>query len=89
MTLLSLSWMAADPPGGGVSPLAWTIIGALVVVITIAIPAIWNRGNKIHDQLYADLKDCNEKRLKSEEDMLGMLKVVRIQMEQSRGGKRP
>lgn len=76
-----------DPPGGGVSPLAWVIIGALATVVGTVVPALWYRGNKIHDKMYADLKECNEKKTEQEEEMLGLMKVLRLQMEQSRGGK--
>jgi hypothetical protein len=87
--VLSLSCMifvaaAVDPPAGGVSPLAWTIIGALALVCATAIPALWIRGNRIQDRMYEDLKKCNEKRNQSEEDQLGLLKVLRIQMEESK-----
>lgn len=77
-----------DPPSGGVSPLAWAIIGALALVISVAIPALWNRGNKIQDRMYEDLKACNEKRAEQEEEILGLLKVLRLQMEQSKGGRK-
>jgi hypothetical protein len=77
-----------DAPIGGISPLAWIIVSALVGVITVAVPALWYRGNKIQDKMYEDLKECNEKRARSEEDQLGLLKVLRLQMEQSRGGKK-
>ena len=89
--LLSLSCMmaaAGDPPAGGISPLAWVIILALVAVIAGVIPALWIRGNKIQDKMYEDLKVCNEKRAKTEDDVLGLMKVLRLQMEASRGGKR-
>jgi hypothetical protein len=76
------------PPSGGISPLAWVIIGALVTVCVTVIPALWYRGNKIHDQMYEDLKKCNEKCKQSEEDVLGLMKVLRLQMEASRGGKK-
>ena len=76
-----------DPPAGGVSPLAWVIIGALATVVGTVVPALWYRGNKINDKMYADLKECNEKKAEQEEEMLGLMKVLRLQMEQSRGGK--
>lgn len=82
-----LSMARVDPPAGGLSPLAWVIIIALTSVCAAAIPALWYRGNKIQDKMYEDLKACNEKRAQSEEDLLGLLKVLRIQMEASRGGK--
>lgn len=70
-------------PDGAVSPLAWAIIGALVtaLVAVCAFSKYWT------DRLYSDLKECNEKRAASEEDVLGVLKVLRLQMEQSKGGK--
>jgi uncharacterized protein YdgA (DUF945 family) len=79
---------AVEPPSGAISPLAWAIIVALSFVCATAIPALWYRGNKIQDKMYEDLKKCNEKRLQSEEDQLGLLKVLRLQMEASRGAKR-
>lgn len=85
----SLLYKAFDSaPDGGISPLAWTIIGALVIVISGVVPALWRRGNKMQDRMYADLKECNEKRLEQEEEVLGLLKVLRIQMEESKGGKK-
>jgi hypothetical protein len=78
---------AGDPPAGGLSSLAWTIILVLCGVIAAVVPALWIRGNKIQDRMYADLKACNEKRVQSEEDMLGLMKVLRLQMEHSKGGK--
>lgn len=79
---------AGDPPSGGISPLAWIIILALVGVIAAVIPALWLRGNKIQDRMYEDLKICNEKRAKTEDDVLGLMKVLRLQMEASKGGKK-
>lgn len=75
------------PPDGGVSPLSWAIIAALATVIASAVPALWIRGNKMQDRMYADLKTCNEKKTEQEEEVLGLLKVLRLQMEQSRGGR--
>ena len=76
-----------DPPSGGISPLAWIIIVSLAGVIAAVIPALWYRGNKMQDKMYEDLKTCNEKRAQTEEDVLGLMKVLRVQMEKSRGGK--
>ena len=76
------------PPSGGISPLAWVIILALAGVIAAAIPALWVRGNKMQDKMYEDLKECNQKRAEAEEDLLGLLKVLRLQMEASKGGKK-
>lgn len=87
---LSVATMLAEvtPPSGGISPLSWVIIGVLATVCTTVIPALWYRGNKIQDTMYEDLKKCNEKRAQSEEDVLGLMKVLRLQMEASKGGKR-
>jgi len=75
--------VAAVAPDGGVSPLAWAIIGALVT----ALVAVSLFAKYWTDRLYSDLKECNEKKAASEEDVLGVLKVLRLQMEQSKGGK--
>lgn len=90
---LSVSLMAAvaaagDPPTGGISPLAWIIIVVLAGALGAVVPALWIRGNRIQDRMYEDLKICNEKRAKSEDDILGLMKVLRLQMEASRGGKK-
>ena len=87
---LSVTMALAEvtPPSGGISPLSWVIIGALAAVCATVIPALWFRGNKIQDTMYEDLKKCNEKCKQSEEDVLGMMKVLRLQMEASRGGKK-
>ncbi len=76
------------PPAGGISALAWVIIVVMAGIGAAVIPALWYRGNKIQDQMYEDLKKCNEKRAQSEEDQLGLLKVLRLQMETSKGGKK-
>ncbi len=85
-----------DPPTGSISPLAWVIIGALTVVCATVIPALWHRGNKerdraenIREKMYEDLKECNQKRADSEEEVLGLMKLLRLMMEQSKpkGGK--
>lgn len=82
--LLTDAVARVDPPAGGISPLAWAIIGALAAAIGAAVPALWYRGNKIQDQMYEDLKTCNERKAQLEEDLLGLLKVLRLSMEQSR-----
>lgn len=88
MTLLSMSFVIlVNPPEGGISALAWIIIGVLASVCATVIPALWIRGNKIQDRMYADLKACNARRVQSEEEQLGLLKLIRLQMEQSKGGK--
>lgn len=79
--------LAVDPPAGGVSPLAWVIISALALALTVVVPALWHRGNKMYDMVYADLKACTESKATHEEDVVGVLKVLRIQMEKARGGK--
>lgn len=82
---LSMAFAVApvDPPAGGVSPLAWVLVTALatalVTVCTVALKRI--------DRMYDDLKACNAARADSEEDTLGLLKVLRTQMERSRGGR--
>ena len=87
-----------DPPTGGISPLAWTIIGALSLVCLTVIPALWHRGNKerdkaeeIREKMYEDLKECNQKRADSEEEILGLMKLMSLMMEKSKpplkGGK--
>jgi hypothetical protein len=78
-----LSTGEVDPPSGGVSPLAWVIVlalvGALGAVCTVALKWV--------GRMYKDLKDCNAAKAEQEEDTLGLLKVLRIQMEQSKGGR--
>jgi len=86
-TFLVAAIAASAPPDGGVSPLAWVIISALAAVVAGVVPALWIRGNKMQDRMYADLKACNEKKTEQEEEVLGLLKVLRLQMEQSRGGR--
>ena len=87
------------PPAGSISPLAWAIIGALVTVICVTIPALWFRGNSIQDRMqkrmdevqdkmYADLKECNEKKLELEDEVLDLMKLLRLQMEQSKVRKK-
>ena len=88
----SIHWIVdavTDPaPLGVISPVAWTIIGVLSAVCATVIPALWARGNAMQDKMYEDLKACNEERAKSEEDLLGLMKVLRLQMEQSKGGRK-
>lgn len=71
------------PPAGGLTPLAWTIIVTLCTVLVTVVGALW----KDRQQTYKDLKDCNAKHAEQEEEILGLLKVLRVQMEQSKGGK--
>lgn len=91
--LLSLSILMevtnVEPPTGGISGLAWVIILALAVAFGAVVPALWHRGNKLQDKMYEDLKICNDKRAKTEEDVLGLMKVLRLQMERSKGGQKP
>lgn len=85
-----LAMTDATPPAGGISPLAWVIILALAGTLGTVTSTLWVRMNKIQDRGYEDLKMCNEKRAQTEEDILGLMKVLRLQMENSRaGGKRP
>ncbi len=89
--VLSVSLMmvqASTPPAGGISPLAWVIIVAMVGAFVAVVPALWVRGNKLQDKMYEDLKACNEKRLKTEDEILGLMKVLRLQMEASKGVKK-
>jgi len=86
--LMAIREGATAPPAGGISPLAWAIIVALATTLVSVTTALWFRGNKIQDKMYEDLKTCNEKRAQTEEDVLGLMKVLRLQMEASRGGKR-
>ena len=88
MLFLSVAMADATPPAGGISPLAWVIIVALATTLASVTAALWARGNKIQDRMYEDLKACNEKRAQTEEDVLGLLKVLRLQMEASKGGKK-
>jgi hypothetical protein len=79
---------ASAPPSGGISPLAWIIILAMAGAMAAVVPALWVRGNKLQDKMYEDLKRCNEKRAQTEEDVLGLMKVLRLQMESSKGVKK-
>lgn len=72
-----------DPPSGGISPLAWTIIVVLASALGATVPALWKQNR----QMYRDLKECNERSNQKEDEVLGLLKVVRVQMEVSKGGK--
>jgi hypothetical protein len=83
MNLLLSLIAAVDPPSGGISPLAWTIIVALAGTLTTVTGILWKDRSKVYD----DLKACTAKRLESEEEMLALLKVLRSQMERSKGGK--
>jgi hypothetical protein len=74
---------AVDPPSGGISPLAWTIIVALSVTLTTVAGALWRDRSKVYD----DLKACNAGRAESEEEILALLKVLRSQLDRSKGGK--
>jgi hypothetical protein len=86
--LVNFQDVASAPPSGAVSAVSWVIIVSLVAALVSVTTALWFRGNKIQDQMYEDLKECNEKRAKTEEDVLGLMKVLRLQMEASRGGKK-
>ena len=83
MSFLAFEVARVDPPSGGISPLAWTLIVALATVISVAIPALWKHNR----QLYRDLKECNERSNQKEDEVLGLMKVVRVQMEVAKGGR--
>lgn len=97
LSFLMLAADAADVPGGGLSPLAWAIIVALAGTLAAVAPALWLRGNKMQDraeqirgQMYEDLKECNRKRNESEEEILDLMKLLRLMMDRPRppkGGK--
>jgi hypothetical protein len=84
-SLLSLMEVlkAADPPAGVFSPAAWVVISALGT----ALMGVSLFGAKWATKIYDDLKECNKARVASEEEVLGLLKVLRVSMEQSKGGK--
>lgn len=81
--LLLFAVQKNDPPAGGISPLAWVIILALVAALGI-VSLFFSKWNS---RLYDDLKECNASKAGLLEEVLGLLKVVRIQMEKSKGGK--
>lgn len=68
----------ADPPSGSLSPLAWTIILALCGFIGVLLRAL--------AVVYKDLKEANNKLNQRDEEALGLFKVLRGQMERSKGG---
>lgn len=70
-----------DPPAGGVSPLAWAIVLALVAALGI-VCLFFSRWNS---RLYDDLKECNASKADLVEETLGLLKVLRLHMEKSKG----
>lgn len=76
--------LLVDPPGGGLSPLAWTLISVLAGTLTTVTTVLWKDRSKVYD----DLKACNATRAAAEEELLALLKVLRIQLESSKGGKR-
>lgn len=83
---LVISVLAAtdvSPPSGGLSPLAWF----LIVVLAGALATSCGVGLGWARKIYDDLKECNAARAAQEEDILGLLRVLRTQMEQSRGGR--
>lgn len=69
----------ADPPAGGLSPLAWTIILALVAALGVVSRAL--------AVVYKDLKEANKLVNQRDEEALGLFKVMRGQMERSKGGQ--
>ncbi len=68
----------SDPPTGSLSPLAWTIILTLCGFIGVLLRAL--------AVVYKDLKAANAKLNARDEEALGLFKVMRGQMERSRGG---
>jgi hypothetical protein len=72
-----------DPPSGGVSNLAWVLVTSLVT----ALLAVCTVGLRWISKMYDDLKACNAARADADDDTLGLLKVLRTQMEKSRGGR--
>ena len=83
LILLFLGQAPEAVPAGAISPLAWVIIVALASVLTTVSTALWVQNNK----MYADLKACNSKHIDREVEVVGLLKVLRLQMEKARGGK--
>lgn len=84
MVLCLVLSLSEDPPSGGVSPLAWAIIVALATAFAAAVPALWYDRRRMYD----DLKACNAAKAEQDEEILGLLKVLRVQMEQSMRGKK-
>ena len=78
-----LAALPLDPPAGGVSPLAWVIITCLATALT----GVSLFGARWATKIYDDLKACNTAKASQEEEILGLLKVVRVSMEQSKGGR--
>jgi hypothetical protein len=76
----SIAINPAGAPEGGVSPLAWVIIGCLITALlaVVAFAKAWT------DKLYNDLKECNGRAADREEDTVGQLKVLTVQMEKAR-----
>lgn len=82
--ILSLSIMDGveiTAPTGGVSPLAWVIIGALVV----ALLAVCTFSKFWVNRLYEDLKECRARRVAEDDETVGLLKVLSSQLERSKG----
>lgn len=84
-TFLAVCMLYAEttPPSGGLSSLAWTLIVTLATALVTVTGALW----KDRKQTYDDLKACNAKYAEQEEEILGLLKVLRVQMEKSKGGR--
>jgi hypothetical protein len=83
LILSCLNQVPEAPPAGALSPLAWIIIVAIASVVTTVVPALWYQNKKMYD----DLKACNNKHIDREVEVVGLLKVLRLQMEKARGGK--
>lgn len=83
LLLAALSATNVDPPAGTFSQASW----AIIVVLGATLMAVSGFAVKWLTKMYDDLKACNAARAAQEEDILGLLKVLRLQMEQSRGGR--
>lgn len=78
MGVVVMAAVVSDPPAGGISPLAWTIICVLSGVVVVLARAL--------AVVYKDLKAANERVNARDEEALGLFKVMRGQMERSKGG---
>jgi TRAP-type C4-dicarboxylate transport system permease small subunit len=78
LCVVCLEVVKVDPPAGSLSPLAWTIILALCGFIMMLLRAL--------AVVYKDLKAANNKLNQRDEEALGLFRVMRGQMERSKGG---
>jgi hypothetical protein len=65
-----------DPPSGGVSPLAWIIICALVAAVTAL--------GKVCVTLYTDLKKAREDLADAYEEQANLLRTLRLSLDASK-----